>query len=124
MQFGPSKDYPYSYPQEISEEEEEEGREDSKKDCQESSEKSVEKEEEAKEEKVESKAMIVKKEDVSPQPCDCSEIKEEVPSPKGKEIEIKEKSGEDDKNFKSNSIKTATEKKYIIEEKHISSRFY
>ena len=130
MQFGPSKDYPYSYPQEISEEEEKqekeegEGREDSKKDCQESSEKSVEKEEEAKEEKVESKAMIVKKEDDSPNSCDCSETMEEVPSPKGKEIEIKEKSGEDDKNFKSNSIKTATEKKYIIEEKHISSRFY
>ena len=68
--------------------------------------------------------MIVKKEDDSSKPCDCSETKEEVPISKEKEIEIKEKSGEDDKNFKSNSIKTATEKKYIIEEKHISSRFY
>ena len=43
--------------------------------------------------------MIVKKEDDSPNSCDCSETMEEVPSPKGKEHK-------DDKNFKSNSIKT------------------
>jgi len=136
-QFAPSRDYHYCYPEEITEAEEEkkpELDEKSEENCQESKEASVgeegkqedkkdEKDKDAKEEDEEKAAEEVSKED-----CQCSSAsstKERSPSPVKEEKEvITVKTGEDDKHYKSNSIKISTQKNHIIAEKHISSRFY
>ena len=138
-QFGPSRDYPYCFPEEISESQEEkkvELDENSEKNSQESKDASVEekgeerdeKEEDAKEEEEEVKATEeVSKEESPSNDCGCSSdgSKERSLSPVKEEKEVtKEKTGEDDKNYKSNSIKISTQKNHIIAEKHISSRFY
>jgi len=130
-QFGPSRDYPYGYPEEISEQEEQEHEdkeEESKRDCQESTEASESKKEEKKEEKSEEQVKEKKTESKAEEDsndCQCSDKNQENQTSQPPEKkEIKEKSAQDDKNFKSNSIRTETEKKYIIAENHISSRFY
>ena len=129
-QFGPSRDYPYCYPEEISESGEEEKAEvdeESKDATSMEGKKEEEKEEDAKEEDE------VKDEDGAPQgesagkECQCSSgsSKEGSPSPVKEEKEVTTvKTEEDDKNYKSNSIKISTQKNHIIAEKHISSRFY
>ena len=129
-QFGPSRDYPYCYPEEISEsgeEEKAEGDEESKDATSMKGKKEEEKEEDAKEEDE------VKDEDGAPQgesagkECQCSSgsSEERSPSPVKEEKEATTvKTEEDDKNYKSNSIKISTQKNHIMAEKHISSRFY
>ena len=126
-QFAPSRDYPYCYPEEISESGEEEKAEvdeESKDATSMEGKKEEEKEEDAKEEDE------VKDEDGAPQgesagkECQCSSgsSEERSPSPVKEEKEVKAE--EDDKNYKSNSIKISTQKNHIMAEKHISSRFY
>ena len=137
-QFAPSRDYPYCYPEEVGESKEEkkpELVENFEKNCQESKDASVEEEEkkedekDAKEEEDEVKAAEEVSEGESPSKgCQCSSdssTKEISPSPVKEEKEVLTvKTGEDDKNYKSNSIKISTQKNHIIAEKHISSRFY
>ena len=127
-QFGPSRDYPYCYPEEISESgEERKAEEDDKSENLESKDvSSVEEEEGKKEDEKEEDAKVeveVKEESPSKE-CGCSSgsSKERSPSPVKEEKEAKTE--EDDKNYKSNSIKISTQKNHIMAEKHISSRFY
>jgi len=127
-QFGPSRDYPYCYPEEISESgEERKAEEDDNSENPESKDvSSVEEEEGKKEDEKEEDAKEedeVKEESPSKE-CGCSSgsSKERSPSPVKEEKE--DKTEEDDKNYKSNSIKISTQKNHIIAEKHISSRFY
>jgi len=129
-QFGPSRDYPYCYPEEISESGEEEKAEvdeESKDATSLEGKKEEEKEEDVKEEDE------VKDEDGAPQgesagkECQCSSgsSEERGPSPVKEAKEATTvKTEEDDKNYKSNSIKISTQKNHIMAEKHISSRFY
>jgi len=137
-QFGPSRDYPYCY----QEAEEIIGSEEEKKtepENQESKESSVEeegkkedkKDEDAKEEDEVKPAEEVSEEESPSNGCHCSSgssTKERSPSPVKEEKEEKEvltvKTVEDDKNYKSNSLKISTQKNHIIAENHISSRFY
>ena len=140
-QFGPSRDYPYCYPEQIRESEEEKKPEvdvnsekngqDSKDPIDEEKEKQEdEKEVDAKEEDKVKAADEVTEEESPSKDCQCSSgsSKEGSPSPVKEEREEKEvttvKTEEDDKNYKSNSIKISTQKNHIIAEKHISSRFY
>merc|ERR1711953_41152 len=130
-QFAPTRDY--CYQEEISQSEEEkkaEVDENSAKNCQESKDANVEEEEKKEEEKEEEEVKAadeVSKEESPCNECHCppgsSEERSLSPVTEEKEV-ITEKTGEDDKNYKSNSIKISTQKNHIIAEKHISSRFY
>ena len=127
-QFGPSRDYPYCYPEEISESgEERKAEEDDNSENPESKDvSSVEEEEGKKEDEKEEDAKEKEevKEESPSKECCCSSgsSKERSPSPVKEEKEVKAE--EDDKNYKSNSIKISTQKNHIMAEKHISSRFY
>ena len=137
-QFGPSRDYPYCYPEQISESEEEKkaevddnsevnGQESKDPIVEEEGKKGDEKEVDAKEEDEVKAEDEVSKEGSLSKDCQCSSgsSKEGSPSPVKEEKEvITVRTGEDDTNYKSNSIKISTQKNHIIAEKHISSRFY
>ena len=137
-QFGPSRDYPYCYPKQISESEEEKkaevddnsevnGQESKDPIVEEEGKKGDEKEVDAKEEDEVKAEDEVSEEESPSKDCQCSSgsSKEGSPSPVKEEKEvITVRTGEDDKNYKSNSIKISTQKNQIIAEKHISSRFY
>merc|ERR1711874_385000 len=128
-QFAPTRDY--CYQEEISQSEEEkkaEVDENSDKNCQESKDANVEEEEKKEKEEEEVKvADEVSKEESPGNECHCppgsSEERSLSPVIEEKEV-ITEKTGEDDKNYKSNTIKISTQKNHIMAEKHISSRFY
>ena len=137
-QFGPSRDYPYCYPKQISESEEEKkaevddnsevnGQESKDPIVEEEGKKGDEKEVDAKEEDEVKAEDEVSEEESPSKDCQCSSgsSKEGSPSPVKEEKEVTTvRTGEDDKNYKSNSIKISTQKNQIIAEKHISSRFY